>query len=140
MDNYCIYSINYFCLNVSASSNGRKNTQTSPSKIPRLTQSCHGPRLQSPNSVSPRQQKQQNSSDGVSKKDLHSCHLTFPGEADSGFAGSEFPSRTATRMESSSPPVRGRRLQNNVFASSVLQSSSTCNEDDINRQRFEEAT
>ena len=110
--------------------NGGKNILPSQlsrkaSQIPRPTYSSRS------TSSSPHQQQVLLNS---SAKD-HS-HMTFPGEADSGFAGSELPSRTATRMDAVSP-VGGRRYRNNL-ASSVLQ--STASEDELNQQKFVEAT
>ena len=126
-----------------AMTNRRRNTLTlplsnlsKPSQIPRLIQSQRSPRLQyrGPNSSSYPRQQSQNSSNttnagGASMNKDHSG-MTYPGEGDSGFAGSEFPSRTATRMDTTNPT--------RSLASSVLQ--STISEDDANQQRFLEAS
>ena len=133
-------------LDTAAGIDGRKNAlslrlsnlKDKPSQIPRLIQSQHSPRphLRGPSSNYARYGRPtQNSSTTATHKDQTST--TFPGEGDSGFAGSELPSRTATRMDTSS--LEGReRGQSSSMASSVLQ--STISEDDANQQRFVEAT
>ena len=125
-----------------AMTNRRRNTLTlplsnlsKPSQIPRLIQSQRSPCLHriGPNSSSYPRQQTQNSSNttnaGGASINKDQSVMTYPGEGDSGFAGSEFPSRTATRMDTTNP---ARSL-----ASSVLQ--STISEDDANQQRFLEA-
>jgi hypothetical protein len=131
-----------------AVTNRRRNTLTlppsrssKPSQIPRLVQSQLSPRpcYRGPNSSgyphSHHRQTQQNFSNttasGASMNKEDQSGLTYPGEGDSGFAGSEFPSRTATRMDTTTNPTRS------LTSSSVLQ--STTSEDDANQQRFLEA-
>ena len=120
--------------------NGRKNTLSlplshlnKPSQIPRLIQSQHSPRSQcrGPNSSSYPHRQTQNSSNNTANGPVNKDQsgMTYPGEGDSGFAGSEFPSRTATRMDTTNPT--------RSLASSVLH--STISEDDANQQRFLEA-
>ena len=107
------------------------------SRIPRLAQNPHP---QSPFTRSP--QKGLQNSCGASDEDQshmtlpRESHMVYTGDADSGFAGSEFPSRTATRMDSSSPDGRGKYPSN--LASSMLQTMNS--EDDANERRFVEAT
>ena len=130
-----------------AVTNRRRNTlpvpplsSTKPSQIPRLIQSQLSPRpfySRGPNSSGyhpHHRQTQQNSSNTtvggasmMNKEDQSG--MTYPGEGDSGFAGSELPSRTATRMDTTNPT--------RSLTSSVLQ--STTSEDDANQQRFLEA-
>ena len=131
-----------------AVTNRRRNTlpmpplsSTKPSQIPVLIQSQLSPRLfysRGPSSSGyhphHHRQTQQNSSNttvggaSMMNKDDQSG-MTYPGEGDSGFAGSELPSRTATRMDTTNPT--------RSLTSSVLQ--STTSEDDANQQRFLEA-
>ena len=124
---------------LNSATNERRNTLSlpvsGPSQIPRLIQSQHSPRpkYRDPNPFSYPHRRTQNSSsstnaDGAAMNKDQSG-VTYPGEGDSGFAGSEFPSRTATRMDTTNP--------SRSLASSVLQ--STISEDDANQQRFLEA-
>ena len=128
-----------------AMTNRRRNTlslppssSNKPSQIPRLIQSQLSPRPfhRGPNSSGyhpQHRQVQQNSSNttvaGASMSKEDQSGIAYPGEGDSGFAGSEFPSRTATRMDTTNPT--------RSLTSSVLQ--STTSEDDANQQRFLEA-
>ena len=113
------------------------SSSSKPSQIPRLIQSQHSPRphYRGTNSSTHPNQRAQNSSNttasggGASTTEDQSVMTYYPGEGDSGFAGSEFPSRTATRMDTTAPT--------RSLASSVLQ--STISEDDANQQRFLEA-
>ena len=102
-----------------------------PSQIPRLIQSQRSPRLlyRGPNSSHQQTQNSSNTVGGGASMNKDQSGMTYPGEGDSGFAGSEFPSRTATRMDTTNPT--------RSLASSVLQ--STISEDDANQQRFLEA-
>ena len=132
-----------------ALTNERRNTLSlplssleKPSQIPRLIPSQHSPRprYRRPHSSHyPRQQAQYSSNATMTTTPANvgvgasmskdQSGVTWPGEGDSGFAGSEFPSRTATRMDASIPT--------RSLASSMLQ--STTSEDDANQQRFLEA-
>ena len=112
---------------------GTESTTT----VPRLLQSQHSPHTRTTGSSPSREQMANSSGATLTTKDQ--SHMTFPGLADSGFAGSEFPSRMATRMDTTTGAASAEReRQLSTLTSSTIQ-SSFC-EDDVDRQKFMEAT
>ena len=109
----------------------------STSTVPHLLQSQHSPHTRTTGSSPSCEQMANSSGAALTTKDQ--SHMTFLGLADSGFAGSEFPSRTATRMDTTTGAASAERDgQRSTLTSSTIQ-SSFC-EDDVDRQKFMEAT